>query len=678
MGLLKIITININGLNCKTKQLQLIDFIKFKKIDVLMIQEHNIRDRSVLCKEILEYFHVYLNLSISHKGGTAIIIDKKLPLEIINYEYSANSRIISMKVNIYNQILHFVNVYAPSGSNSYERDNLFQNDLLFYLRNNLCNTILGGDWNCVLSLRDTESKSAQVSKALTNTIRSIQFKDAWFLKNKNIEYTYIRNNFGSRLDRIYVKEIGNYITDIKVIHLSFSDHSGVIMNLDLPNIPKIGKYYWKLNVSLLDRKDIKDKFKIEWDKMKTVINNYDSINIWWDMYAKKQIRDFFTNVGKEESQMRYGLLQFLECKLNKLYDNLNKTGVVDYDEVQSIKNRINMIKTKILEGVKIRNRIQEQIEGEKITAYLIGKQAKLKTKKAMSSLKVESNIVNNLNTGTIIKDKDAIEWYVSKYYEKLYEKENPNEPLQNWFLQFLDSKLSDSEINLLERHISDQEIFIAISQMNVNKSPGIDGIPVEFYFKYWDIIKIELSQIIRNIITGTSLQSKQRKAIITLIPKDGDNTLLKSWRPISLICSDVKIVAKILANRLKPLMPNIISEDQYCVNSKSIVECNAKMRDILYYSNSNNITGALINLDWEKAFDRFDWNFLVRIMEKMGFTKFIINWLMNLYTNITSACLINGYITREFNIQRGVRQGCPMSMLVCFISGTSISCYRKM
>ena len=138
---------------------------------------------------------------------------------------------------------------------------------------------------------------------------------------------------------------------------------------------------------------------------------------------------------------------------------------------------------------------------------------------------------------------------------------------------------------------------------------------------------IEISTIIRNIITGTELKEYQRRAIITLIPKDGDLELLKSWRPISLISTDIKIVAKILANRIKPIMPDIISETQYCVNGKSIVDCNNKMRDILYYVNTHNIDGALINLDWEKAFDRVDWSFLIKVMEKFVFPDFTIKWL---------------------------------------------------
>ena len=238
-------------------------------------------------------------------------------------------------------------------------------------------------------------------------------------------------------------------------------------------------------------------------------------------------------IGKDEAQMNYGLLHLLEHKLNRLYENLNKTGLIDYNEVKTIKDRINMIKDQMLEGVKIRNRMQEQIEGEKISAYLIGKQAKIKTKKALTTIKAEDNIVENINSGTILKDKDSIEWYINNYFKKLYKREPSNEEMQNWFLQFLDKKLTENDIKMLEMNISKEEIITAINQMNTNKSPGIDGIPIEFYSKYWSIIHVELTQIIRNMINGKELQINQKKALITLIPKDGDNTLLKNMETIS-------------------------------------------------------------------------------------------------------------------------------------------------
>ena len=114
-------------------------------------------------------------------------------------------------------------------------------------------------------------------------------------------------------------------------------------------------------------------------------------------------------------------------------------------------------------------------------------------------------------------------------------------------------------------------------------------------------------------------------------------------------------------------MPDLISEDQFCMSNKSIVECNSQMRDIIYYAGENNLNGALINLDWEKAFDQVSQEFLYKIMIRMGFFDFVIKWIMTLYNGITSSCLVNGYITKEFKIERGVRQGCPLSMLMYVI-----------
>ena len=304
------------------------------------------------------------------------------------------------------------------------------------------------------------------------------------------------------------------------------------------------------------------------------------------MFAKYQIKNFFIDIGKEENQKKYGLLEYLERKLNRLYDKLNKTGQMDYQEVKRLKDRISSIKTDILEGVKVRSRIQEQVEGEKISAYLVGRQSTIKSKKLMSEIQVEENIVNNVTAGTILNKKESIEWYVNNYYGKLYEKENSDNELQMWFLQFIEEKIPQIDKQLLEKEITEKEIYNAIKDLSSNKSPGIDGIPNEFYLKYWDIIHIEVSLVVKNIINGELLQGKQRQALITLIPKDGDLKLLKSWRPISLICSDVKIIAKILAIRLKPIMPNIVSKNQYCVNERTIVDCNCKLRDFLYYAKS--------------------------------------------------------------------------------------------
>ena len=142
-----------------------------------------------------------------------------------------------MKIHIDKRPLHLLNIYAPSGKQHHqEREQLFNNDILYYLRNNICNTIWGGDFNCII--RDTDvsnGKSDLKSKALEHTIKQLKLKDAWFIKHSKPVFTYFRENYGSRLDRFYVGDLQDSIQNIEVNNITFSDHSTVIMSLAIKN-----------------------------------------------------------------------------------------------------------------------------------------------------------------------------------------------------------------------------------------------------------------------------------------------------------------------------------------------------------------------------------------------------------------------------------------------------------
>lgn len=131
-----------------------------------------------------------------------------------------------------------------------------------------------------------------------------------------------------------------------------------------------------------------------------------------------------------------------------------------------------------------------------------------------------------------------------------------------------------------------------------------------------------------------------------------------------MICVDAKIISKIIATRIKPFLNKCISREQYCSGEDSIIHCNNNTRDLIEYINSSNKTGALINIDLQRAFDSVDHEFLFNILEKMGFDKSFISWIALLYRDIISVCQINGHLGNSFAIRRGVRQGCPLSMIV--------------
>ena len=160
------------------------------------------------------------------------------------------------------------------------------------------------------------------------------------------------------------------------------------------------------------------------------------------------------------------------------------------------------------------------------------------------------------------------------------------------------------------------------------------------------------------------------QAMITLIPKKRESNQLKYWRPVSLLCLDYKILTKILANRLKQLLPNIISEEQNCsVPGRTIFNNLFLIRDALRLNLEKNTKFYILQIDPEKAVDKIDHEFLYKTMDKMGFSNTFINFIKILYKNNISTIINNGFLSAAVQLQRVLRQGCPLSLPLYLIPG---------
>ena len=133
-----------------------------------------------------------------------ILIDKSFECKVDKVEMSPDSRILSLICTIHGVKMQLINVYAHSGNHmNAARDELFEKDLMYYLRHNIPNTYMSEDWNCIINNRDVSRPGAlQVSKSLTKLIRDARFSIVWHINNRHIEYTYVRENYGSGIDRI--------------------------------------------------------------------------------------------------------------------------------------------------------------------------------------------------------------------------------------------------------------------------------------------------------------------------------------------------------------------------------------------------------------------------------------------------------------------------------------------
>ena len=216
--------------------------------------------------------------------------------------------------------------------------------------------------------------------------------------------------------------------------------------------------------------------------------------------------------------------------------------------------------------------------------------------------------------------------------------------------------------------ISEEECLTALKEFKNNKTPGTDGFSAEFYKFFWS----DLASFNYAFQKG-SLSISQKRGIISLIPKKNkDKTLLENLRPISLLNVDYKILTKSIAKRLEKVLPKIINSDQTgYIKGRFIGENVRLIQDVMSHTKQEEKPGIAIFLDFRKAFDTIEWNYLRAALQTFNFGPDILNWFQVIYNQASSCVLHNGHASDFFLLERGVRQGCPLSGLL-FVVGIEL------
>ena len=235
------------------------------------------------------------------------------------------------------------------------------------------------------------------------------------------------------------------------------------------------------------------------------------------------------------------------------------------------------------------------------------------------------------------------------------------------------TSLNEEQSKKCESVLTEQMCYQALKYMDSGKSPGSDGFTCGFYKFFWDYVKENVVKSINYGFEKRQLSICQRRGIITLVPKkDKPTNLLGNLRPISLLNTDYKIATKAIAKKLEAVLPLVINADQTGnIKGRYMGENVRLISDIISYTAAKNLPGLAISLDFEKAFDSIEWNFLFKALDKLNFGPDLKNWVQTFYCNITSCVTNNGYACDFFNLERGVRQGHPLSDTL-FVLGIKI------
>ena len=218
-------------------------------------------------------------------------------------------------------------------------------------------------------------------------------------------------------------------------------------------------------------------------------------------------------------------------------------------------------------------------------------------------------------------------------------------------------RLGVAEAASCEGVVTECEVRDALKQVGLNKSPGLDGLPYEVYLR--------MSHMFIPILTDV-FNHWFAQGVITLLKKGGRHVGegLDDYRPITLLNTELKILARVLANRLQLVISYLIGPEQtFAVKGRSIQDNLHLIREVLE-GVEDETEAALISLDQSKAFDRVDYRFLMSVLETARFQPEFRRWISMMYHNPQAVVQVTGRHSRVFAIERSVRQGCPLSPLL--------------
>ena len=304
----------------------------------------------------------------------------------------------------------------------------------------------------------------------------------------------------------------------------------------------------------------------------------------------------------------------------------------------------------------LRARAQWLSEGEKPSKYFCSLEKFYYSEKTIRKLIRQD--------GQTITDQKLILKEVQNYYRKLFENKDSelHEINTDWLKPKL-TQLTELESNDLEGDLTIDEIGKALKNMKSNKCPGIDGFSAEFFKVFWPKLKFFLLRSLNDGFHSGHFSISLRQCIISCLPKgDKPRHFLKNWRPVSLLSVVYKIASSALSTRLKKVLHKLISNTQSgFMSNRFIGESTRLIYDVMHYTQCNDIPGLLMLIDFQKAFDSVSWKFLHSILTLFGFKEGFCKWIKILNTNVRAAVLQSGILSEFFDIERGCRQGDPIS-----------------
>ena len=643
------------------------EFFSKSRLDFCFVQETMISDDSVRLSLSSRWRGPsFWAPAIGRRGGVAVLRADRFRNSISVWQKDTGGRILSLLIALDGFNLNLVNVYAPTCPT--ERKTFFQSLHSYFYPNS--RLILGGDFNCYDSVLDKMGGNASIDKAFSDLKSACSLRDAWCFKHPHEkQFSWFNHDLtiASRLDSFLVpRRLCAQVVNCFISPCAYLDHDFVILDLDFSDILPCGPGVWKLNNSLLEDEDFRALISELIDLFVSFRHAFSSSREFWDA-LKNDIQSVSVSFSRDRSRSRAREKVLLTNRLIVLKRRFALGNISDTQEIALLEASLRAIFDKELEGSKIRSRARWLEEGEAPSRYFFTLEGQRHEKTLVSSV-FDSAGVEVFSLPDIVRIHE-------EYYTDLFTEEEIDLSAQNELLSFVTARLPDAKRECCEGPLSLAEATEALRLSSRNKTPGPDGLSVEFYATFWSRLGPLLVDTFNECLAVGDLCESMKASVTRLVHKKDDRRLLKNWRPISLLNVDYKICSKALSLRLAGVLDSIISPDQTCsVPGRTISSNLILLRDCLDYIERTGETAILVSLDQEKAFDRVNRSFLLTLLEHFGFGPSFRNSIRTLYKGAYMRILVNDFLSDPVLLQRGVRQGDALSPMLYILCVEVLAC----
>ncbi|XP_021995690.1 uncharacterized protein LOC110892858 [Helianthus annuus] len=561
--------------------------------------------------------------SVRQSGGLLCMWDSG-SFEFCGSVKKRNFIVVKGRLKGHNESLCVVNVYAPQSTRAKQE---LWNDISAEMAVEEGLWLAAGDFNAV-RFKEERRNSVFKPACASNFNSFIHHMDLMEYNMVGNQFTCVRANGRklSKIDRFLVSSnLFNKWPEasVRALHNLHSDHRPLLLSLSALNY---GHKPFRLFNSWL-KKDGFDEvvrlaaasFSFEGDPDLFLNKKFafirSKIKSWRDEMVKKE--------GEEEKRVREELERLEEVMESR---SLSEEEEWIYEEINKLLKELSYSKG---EDLRQRARIKWAIDGDENSKYFHGVINKRKAANSIPGLSINGNWVTK---------PSKVKKEVMLFFKRKFVEDCDIRP----FISCSGIKtLSNSKKELLIERFSREEIKLAVFSCGDDRAPGPDDGRI-------------------NVGCGSSF--------ITLIPKVKDPVELNNYRPINLVGIISKVISIVLANRLKLVISNVISDSQSAfLKDKFILDGPLIVNELITWCKKRKRQAFLLKIDFEKAYDNVNWSFVVDIMKQMGFPELWCRWIWGILKSARSSVLVNGSPTFEFKCEKGVRQGDPISPFIFLI-----------